>query len=84
MPCCFCGGGGGWLYYKLTVPPNIVGRWENEFGDVYEFRPDGTGQFEPKDARVYPFKYEFLSYSELMLRFTPPSRRGAEDGGIAL
>jgi hypothetical protein len=75
LACCFCGSIGGWLAYKLTVPPNIVGRWESEFGAaVYEFRSDGTGQFQPKGDRVYPFRYEFVSFSELILRFPPPAR----------
>jgi len=49
--CCFCGGIGGWFYYKLTVPPNIAGRWQNDFGgDVYEFRttaPDNSSRRAP-------------------------------------
>jgi hypothetical protein len=70
---CFVCSVAGYLAYRLTVPPNIVGRWEDEFGhEFYEFRADGTGQFEPQGPRVYPFKYEFVSFSELVLRFPPP------------
>jgi hypothetical protein len=72
--CSICGGG-AWLYYKLTVPPNIVGRWAATFGDeVYEFRADGTGQLKTKLAGVYPFTYRFVSYSDLTLTFPRPAK----------
>jgi hypothetical protein len=82
--CCACGGSAGYLGYKLTVPPNLTGRWEEEFShDILEFRADGTGRLETNGFGTYPFKYHFENFSDMTLRFDPapenaPLRPGEE------
>jgi hypothetical protein len=70
--CCVCGGWGGVIAYRLTVPPDITGRWTANLGDqVYEFRPDGTGTLKSKHVGDQPFKYRFVNFSDMTLTFEP-------------
>jgi hypothetical protein len=73
VSCCCAGGVGGWVYYKLTTSPNVVGRWQHPWGnkDIYEFRADGAGHIESKDFGVLPFRYRFVSTFNMEITFQP-------------